>query len=54
MVKAAFGPYLWLLGQHQAYEPAALTIVSFALTWGAMVLIDFITRGNRQAIVAVH
>jgi putative spermidine/putrescine transport system permease protein len=52
--RPAFGPYLWLLGQHQAYEPAALTIVSFALTWGAMVLIDLVTRGNRQPIVAVH
>ncbi len=52
--RPAFGPYLWLLGQHQAYEPAALTIVSFALTWGAMVLIDLITRGNRQQIVAAH
>jgi putative spermidine/putrescine transport system permease protein len=52
--RPAFGPYLWLLGQHLAYEPAALTIVSFALTWGAMVLIDVLTRGNRQQIVGAH
>jgi len=28
--RPAFGPYLALLGAHRAYEPAALTIVSFA------------------------
>ncbi len=54
LARPAFGPYLWLLGQHQAYEPAALTIVSFALTWGAMVLIDFVTRGNQQQVVGAH
>lgn len=52
--RPAFGPYLWLLGQHLAYEPAALTIVSFALTWGAMGIIDLVTRGNRQSVVVAH
>ena len=52
--RPAFGPYLWLLGQHLAYEPAALTIVSFALTWIAMVLIDLFTRGSRQQVVVAH
>ena len=52
--RPAFGPYLWLLGQHLAYEPAALTIVSFALTWGAMVLIDLVTRGRQQQLVGTH
>jgi putative spermidine/putrescine transport system permease protein len=54
LARPAFGPYLWLLGQHRAYEPAALTIVSFALTWGAMVLIDFFTRGTRQQVIGAH
>ena len=44
--RPAFGPYLWLLGQHRAYEPAALSIISFGLTWAAMVLIYFISRGR--------
>lgn len=44
--RPAFGPYLWLLGQHRAYEPAALSIVSFALTWVAMLIIQFLTRGT--------
>ena len=43
--RPAFGPYLWLLGQHRAYEPAALSIVSFMLTWGAMIIIQFVSRG---------
>ena len=49
-----FGPYLWLLGQHRAYEPAALTIVSFGLTWAAMGIIALITSGvsGRQAQIA--
>lgn len=50
--RPAFGPYLALLGAHRAYEPAALTIVSFALTWAAMIIIQFITRGSSQSQVA--
>lgn len=45
----AFGPYLFLLGQHRAYEPAALSFVSFLLTWVAMGLIQLITGGQGQA-----
>lgn len=48
----AFGPYLALLGAHRAYEPAALTIISFALTWAAMIIIQYITRGSSQSQVA--
>ncbi len=49
----AFGPYLFLLGQHFAYEPAALSLVSFGLTWAAMGIISIITSGvtGRQAQV---
>lgn len=44
----AFGPYLFLLGQHRAFEPAALTFVTFLLTWIAMGLIQLITGGQGQ------
>ncbi|NMB88242.1 MAG: ABC transporter permease subunit [Chloroflexi bacterium] len=44
-----FGPYLWLLGQHRAYEPAALSFASFLLTWAAMGVIQWITGGQGQA-----
>jgi putative spermidine/putrescine transport system permease protein len=52
--RPAFGPYLWLLGQHKAYEPAALSIVSFALTWVAMIVIQFLTRGTQAQIAGAH
>jgi len=44
----AFGPYLFLLGQHRAYEPAALSFTSFLLTWAAMGIIQLITGGQGQ------
>ena len=31
--RPAFGPYLQLIGASRAYEPAALAIMAFALTW---------------------
>jgi len=37
--RPAFGPFMQLLGASRAYEPAALSLVAFALTWGLMVLI---------------
>jgi len=45
----AFGPYLFLLGQHKAYEPAALSFTTFLLTWAAMGLIQLFTGGQGQA-----
>jgi len=44
----AFGPYLFLLGQHRAYEPAALSFASFLMTWLAMGLIQMFTGGQGQ------
>lgn len=46
--RPAFGPYLWLLGQHRAYEPAALSFISFLLTWAALGIIQFISGGQSQ------
>jgi len=42
----AFGPYMALVGRDLAYEPAALAVISFALTWGALGLIHLFSRGN--------
>ena len=42
----AFGPYLARLQQDRAYEPAALAILSFGLTWGAILLIQWLGRGR--------
>lgn len=55
LARPAFGPYLALLGNHQAYEPAALSLISFALTWAAMVIIQFLTRGKSdQGLAGGH
>lgn len=45
----AFGPYLFLLGQHRAYEPTALAFTAFLLTWAAMGIIQLVTGGQGQA-----
>jgi putative spermidine/putrescine transport system permease protein len=45
LARPAFGPYMWLLGQNRAYEPAALAIISFALTWACIGVIQLLGRG---------
>jgi putative spermidine/putrescine transport system permease protein len=40
----AFGPYLQRQVANRAYEPAALSLISFALTWAVIGLIQFIGR----------
>ena len=37
LARPAFGPYLSLLGNYKAYEPAAVSLISFGLTWLAMI-----------------
>ena len=46
LARPAFGPYMWLIGQDRAYEPAALAIISFALIWTCMGLIQLLGRGT--------
>jgi putative spermidine/putrescine transport system permease protein len=50
MVRPAFGPYLALLGHDRAFEPAAVSIISFGLTWIAMGMIALLGRGSRQSV----
>jgi putative spermidine/putrescine transport system permease protein len=42
--RPAFGPYLQLIGANRAYEPAALAIIAFAITWACMGLIQIFAR----------
>ncbi|MER8957552.1 ABC transporter permease [Mesorhizobium sp. M0701] len=42
--RPAFGPYLQNVGANRAYEPAALAIIAFAITWGCMSLIQILSR----------
>ena len=46
--RPAFGPYLQLIGANKAYEPAALAVISFAITWGCMGLIQLLTRFTKH------
>ncbi|CAN7367091.1 ABC transporter permease [Trinickia sp. LjRoot230] len=38
--RPAFGPYLQLIGANRAYEPSALAIIAFVITWASMGLIQ--------------
>jgi putative spermidine/putrescine transport system permease protein len=54
--RPAFGPYLQNLGQNKSYEPAAVSLISFGLTWIAMAIIAFLGRtsgGRRGGAVEV-
>ena len=42
--RPAFGPYLQNIGANSAYEPSALALISFAITWGCMSLIQILSR----------
>lgn len=44
MAQHTLGPYMADLTRSKVYEPAAMTIVAFAITWLAMGLIAFISR----------
>lgn len=50
LFRPAFGPYLSLLGQNRTYEPAAVSVISFLLTWLAMGVIGLIGRGSRSRV----
>jgi len=42
--RPAFGPYLQLIGANRAYEPPALAMIAFAMTWASMGLINLASR----------
>lgn len=50
LARPAFGPYLNLLSQSKAYEPAAVALISFGLTWFAMIVIAVLGRDTRTRI----
>jgi len=47
--RPAFGPYMQLLGANRAYEPAALAVIAFGITWACMGLIQLVTRFSSHA-----
>jgi putative spermidine/putrescine transport system permease protein len=54
LARPAFGPYLALIGGNKAYEPAAVSLISFALTWVAMGVIQYIGRGTRVSVAGAR
>jgi putative spermidine/putrescine transport system permease protein len=54
LARPAFGPYLSLLGQNRAYEPAAVSLISFGLTWAAMGAIALFGRGSRVQVTGAR
>ena len=52
--RPAFGPYLQLIGANRAYEPSALAIMTFAITWGCMALIQVLGRRAPGKTAGAH
>ncbi len=48
LAQPAFGPYINLLSSSKVYEPSALAIISFALTWASIGLIQWLSRSAGQ------
>jgi len=46
LVRPALGPYMVEVGAAKAYEPAALSIISFSLTWICLWVIHLVSRGG--------
>lgn len=41
-----FGPYMNEISNRKVYEPSALAVLSFALTWGSILVIQRLSRGR--------
>jgi putative spermidine/putrescine transport system permease protein len=46
--RPAFGPYMVWMGGNKAYEPAALAVIAFSLTWASMAVIQLLTRFSKH------
>ncbi len=49
MAQRTFGPYMANLTRSKVYEPSAMAIIAFAITWAAMGMIALLTRPGRRA-----
>jgi putative spermidine/putrescine transport system permease protein len=52
--RPAFGPYLQLIGANRAYEPSALAVITFAITWACMGLIQLLGRPTGAQAAGAH
>jgi putative spermidine/putrescine transport system permease protein len=51
--RPAFGPYMQVLGANRAYEPPALALIAFIITWACMGLIQIVTRFSKHEMAKV-
>jgi putative spermidine/putrescine transport system permease protein len=49
LARPALGPYMVEVGRDTAYQPAALAIMSYALTWVCLGLITLFSRSNNDS-----
>jgi putative spermidine/putrescine transport system permease protein len=54
MAQRTLGPYMADLTRSKVYEPSAMAIVAFAITWAAMGLIQLIGRGQQVQVTGGH
>ncbi len=47
--RPAFGVYMQNVGANKAYEPFALSVIAFGITWGCLVLIQLVSRLQKTA-----
>ena len=48
MAQRTLGPYMAELTRSKVYEPSAMAIVAFAMTWAAMGIIQLVGRGQQS------
>jgi putative spermidine/putrescine transport system permease protein len=54
MAQRTLGPYMANLTRSKVYEPSAMAIVAFAITWAPMGLIQLVGRGQQGQIAGGH
>ena len=54
MAQHTLGPFMANLTRSKVYEPSAMAIVAFAITWAAMGMIYWLTRGQQTQIAGGH
>ncbi|MFO1175332.1 MAG: ABC transporter permease subunit [Paracoccaceae bacterium] len=50
--RPAFGPYLQRIGSNRPYDPFALSVITFIITWLCMGLIQLVTRFSKHTKAA--
>lgn len=46
--RPAFGPFMQRVGEDSAYEPSALAVIAFAVTWACIGLLQLVTRTQKH------